>query len=841
MRLAETVGRWLGHVELVLGGAEVQLHEGEDALAAGDAARARLAAHEILARVPGSPLGLALLADACELGGLDAEYAMALEELAKQVPSRGDVWVRLGKARAATSAPAEDVRDAYVRGLAVAEPGSDARREALIALADLALAEGESGRAELWLDRLAGDRGADVALRRAEVQLARGDAARALEALAHLELATTDGRGHLALGRARALERDPAAFAPLLRATILDTRGASEALSSAVGWVPVDDVILARVRSVVEGRGEGGLARWRAAFARAEGRREEARTALVEALRGGQQEAARPLLEAAIEDREPASLRLAVEALAQSDAPSDPLLADARRLIRALGEEPARDEGRAEPLLEALTELSTPRAVAWGSALRESLARGWVPPRSPARWELLLARLEHVARALHDLDASARIATLAEERRRPLRLAIVGEFNAGKSTFINALVGQEIAPTGVLPTTATLHHLRYAPDPIARIFFQPGHDPRERIVPVTELRAVLKTVDTGDVQRVEIHLPIASLTRVEILDTPGFNAPDVRHTEAARRAFDEADAALWLLDAGQPMKRSEREVLEEARAARLPVQVLVNKIDRLSAAADRERVEEAVRSGLTETGLSSWSTPLLLSARRALAGKLGDAAALADSGWSDVEAMLEREFVGRSEELKERALRRRALGIVATLGRGAAREADGERARDEAARARHDAMARVAAKVERESETVAARIAEGLGRQASVWRREIALVVAGRDKQSLENDPSLQRYRVDRALSHLARPLAHALAGAADGTGIAPADLTPLARASIRTFAGLATPDTPLTPLARSAIASLVEYLISAAATPPTPLRATGLVGELGAFAAVLG
>ncbi|HEY2512492.1 MAG TPA: hypothetical protein VGI39_16610, partial [Polyangiaceae bacterium] len=117
----------------------------------------------------------------------------------------------------------------------------------------------------------------------------------------------------------------------------------------------------------------------------------------------------------------------------------------------------------------------------------------------------------------------------------------------------------------------------------------------------------------------------------------------------------------------------------------------------------------------------------------------------------------------------------------------------------------------------------------------------IALVAAGRDPQSMENDPSLQRYRVDRALSHLARPLAHALAGAADGTGIAPADLTPLARASIRTFAGLATPDTPLTPLARSAIASLVEHLIAAAATPPPPRRATGLVGELGAFASVLG
>ena len=88
-----------------------------------------------------------------------------------------------------------------------------------------------------------------------------------------------------------------------------------------------------------------------------------------------------------------------------------------------------------------------------------------------------------------------------------------------------------------------------------------------------DLRAALKSVPkASEIRRVEILLPIASLTRVEILDTPGFNAPDAHHAELARQAFEEADAALWLLDAGQPMKQTERGVLDEARAARLPVQ-----------------------------------------------------------------------------------------------------------------------------------------------------------------------------------------------------------------------------------------------------------------------------
>ncbi len=103
MRLADTIGRWLGRVEVVLAGADDSLREGEQALARGDAMAARAAAHDILERVPGSPLGLALLADACEAAQLDAELALTLEELAARV-ARADVLVRLGRARQVTGA-----------------------------------------------------------------------------------------------------------------------------------------------------------------------------------------------------------------------------------------------------------------------------------------------------------------------------------------------------------------------------------------------------------------------------------------------------------------------------------------------------------------------------------------------------------------------------------------------------------------------------------------------------------------------------------------------------------------------------------------------------------------
>ncbi len=853
MRLAETIGRWLGRVEVVLSGAEGALREGEQALASGDPMRARAEAHALLERVPGSPLGLALLADACEMAGLEAELALTLEELAIRVASRADVWVRLGRARDTTGAPSEDVRDAYVRALAVAEPGSEARRDALVALADLDLAQGDGARAELWLERIDGTstapaKGAPslggsgavpkitgekaaIALRRAEARLLQGDHAGARAWLDAFESAPTDGRAAFLRGRVLAAEGSAAAFAPLLRAMLLDTPGASEALSSTLAWVPSDEATRARVRLVVEEHKEADIARWRAAFARSEGRTKEARAALRDALSGGDASAARPLLEAALDDRDPEALAQALSALPV--VTDDAAIADARRLLQATEpEEPAATK------LDALGLVVSARAQRWAGEMRATIVETWIPADgSPADWSALLARLDAHARALHDLELLARVAALSVERTRPVRVAIVGEFNAGKSTFINALIGADVAPTGVLPTTATLHHLRYAPDPIARIIFAQGHEPPERIVAVGDLRATLKGAQHDPIRRVEILLPIASLTRVEILDTPGFNAPDAQHTVGAREAFEEADAAIWLLDAGQALKETERKILAEARAARLPVQMLVNKADRLKP-DDLARVMEMVHRSLEEAGLGTQdfsSPPLALSARLALLGKLGDAAALAASGWAAVEELLESQLVARSAELKERALRRRAAQLVVRIAAGAARAAEDEQRELDARAARAQDMAHAAAALDRDAEGAATKIVHALKPAAEAWRRDLTVVVTGRDADAVATDPVLQRYRVDRALARLGAPLAEALS--AMHPHATPAALLPMARTLVRPFAATADvggggADT-LPALARSAVSTLIERLGALGVAQAEPARATGLAREL--------
>jgi small GTP-binding protein len=841
VRLADVIGRWIGKVEIVLAGADDDLREGEAALVRGDAMGARAAARRVLARAPESPIGLALLADACEAAHLEAEFAMTLEELARRAPSRPEVWVRLGRARSATGATPDDVREAFVRGLAVADSGSESRRDALLGLADLDLAQGDSARAELWLERLPNDHSLEAVVLRAEARLGRGDPSTAVELLDGVRASPTDGRAAKVRGRALVELGDPSAFVPLMRAMVLDVPGASEALCAAVGRLTSDGQTRNRLHSVVDAKGEQNLARWRAAFARAEGARDSARDALREAVQSGDSTALTPLLDAALEDRDPIALEAALRAW-PADA-GDPRLSDARFIASAL-----HLEGR--NALEAVGHVGChaahPHVSAWADAIASDVAGKWIPSSgAPASWSELLGRLDAHAHAIGALDLAAQVAELATERSRPVRLAIVGEFNAGKSTFINALIGSEVAPTGILPTTATLHHLRFSPDRFAKILFDRGHDPPERIVALGELRATLGVLDADSIQRVEIRMPLPSLARVEVLDTPGFNAPQRAHERVARSALAQADIALWLLDATQAIKQSERVLLEEAQASGLPLQVLVNKADRLTP-TELDRVMAGVREALATANIASWAEPLALSAKRALAGKLGDARSLAESGWDAVDKLLDDRIVARSEELKERALRRRALVVVEGLvgvwtKRALVEETEtGERSAG-AARVR-----RAAARLDEDADALAAQLADSLSPYIQAWIRDVDLVLVGRDPQAATRDPVIARYRVDRALAAIAPALARALSSLAPEARIMPVDLMPSVRAVVRaaTWGAPATGETPpkaIAPaIAGAGIATLLDKLFAMSIAWAPPARSASILRELRAFTSAL-
>jgi hypothetical protein len=227
------------------------------------------------------------------------------------VPWRADVWLRHG--RAGLRAGDAGAREALERAAAAPEE-RDAARLALLDLCDLDLAAGDVARAQRWLDSiprpLGGGPDAGASLRRAECAALRGDAEAAeaaLGAVGELDDLALEGRAALVRARIAALRgqtaspghQRAAAIASAVRAFVLDAPGASELLAWLVA-ASRDAAEVAELRAIVEGMGVGRAPAWEAAFAFAEGRRADARQALVRALGAGDPRASSALAQLAV-------------------------------------------------------------------------------------------------------------------------------------------------------------------------------------------------------------------------------------------------------------------------------------------------------------------------------------------------------------------------------------------------------------------------------------------------------------------------------------------------------------------------------------------------------------
>jgi cellulose synthase operon protein C len=819
-RLVEGLSRFFGRVEIIALGLEGERQQAIAALARGEPLEAREHAREILAQLPGSPLGLALWADAAEDAWLDHEVIAALSELAEQVPWRADVWLRL--ARAGQRVGWERAREALERA-ADAPDERESARLALLDLADLDIQAGDAPRAERWLDRIAHapnriDR--ELAVRRAECAFARGEIDHAAIASSQaMTGAEVDGRTALVAARIALARGDAAAaFELALRAFVLDVAGASDVLATLVA-ASRDVVTVDRARRVVAASGSIEEPAWAAAFAFAEGRRQDARKALARGLAEGSPSAAAALLALATETRDLDALEVL---WARDPSRVPPALAALREAAAAA----AAGSGRAA--LDQLDALEGD-AAGWADALRREVLARWVPPVAPgeaprpAAWPELLHELRRAARELDRVDLVSAVEAIAVERERPLRVAVVGEFNAGKSTFLNALLSEDVAPTGVLPTTATLHWVAWAEDPFARIVVQGAPD---RVVPHGELKATLAALReaAAKVYRVFIYAPIERLKRVEILDTPGFNAPDPDHLAAARQAFDEAHVAIWLLDATHAMKETERRVLAEIQGLGVPVQILANKADRLKP-HEQDAVLAHVRESLAAVGLTSYAEPLAFSAKKALRGKLGDAEALATSGWPAVEAFLSERIVDESDALRERALRRRAGRIALELLEGAKARAVADREAVRRARERQGELRAAAAQLRREKGALALGIEKAAGASRKLLQADLRPLGALPEERQ-QGDAGLRAYLRERFVARLVEPVTSELSQAA---GVEAAAGVRGAEAAVRAvlMGAAASHDAParlleqaLGPVLEAAVDAFAEALIAEAEAP---------------------
>jgi len=175
---------------------------------------------------------------------------------------------------------------------------------------------------------------------------------------------------------------------------------------------------------------------------------------------------------------------------------------------------------------------------------------------------LLLARLHAAASDLALLKASA------HQMQELFMLVVVGEFNAGKTAFLNAMLGERLLTEGVTPTTSHIHILRYSEQ------FQQEVTPDDILL---------------------LQLPVEWLRDINLVDTPGTNAVIQRHQEITEEFVPRSDLVLFVTSVDRPFSESERLFLERIRQWSKKIVVIVNKIDLLDDPRDREKILDFIR------------------------------------------------------------------------------------------------------------------------------------------------------------------------------------------------------------------------------------------------------
>lgn len=257
-------------------------------------------------------------------------------------------------------------------------------------------------------------------------------------------------------------------------------------------------------------------------------------------------------------------------------------------------------------------------------------------------------------------------------RRQALYVAVLGQFKRGKSSFLNALLGEALLPVSVIPLTAL--PVLLLPGPLsAQVHFQDQPDPLRltaESAPLLEsqLRLYVTEAQNPHNQRrvsfVEVFYPAPLLQRgVVLVDTPGIGSTFRHNTETTRQWLPHSDVGLLVLSSEPPVTEAELKFLQEIAPQLSEWVVVFNKKDTLDPAELAQSLDFLAQVLHTELG----SDPLLfpLSARQGLQARQScDTGLWQASGMEQMEDYLLNQLASRKSRLVQASIRQKALALA---------------------------------------------------------------------------------------------------------------------------------------------------------------------------------
>ncbi|MGB9106913.1 MAG: dynamin family protein [Terriglobales bacterium] len=216
-----------------------------------------------------------------------------------------------------------------------------------------------------------------------------------------------------------------------------------------------------------------------------------------------------------------------------------------------------------------------------------------------------LARLSAIAAELGaDRAASEARDLAARVAEGRFYVACVGQFKRGKSTLLNALVGQSILPAGIIPVTAVPTIVRFGERLEARFRSRDGTWRPTEIADLAQfVSEALNPGNSKGIEGVEAFVPSALLAGgMCLVDTPGLGSVFSANTEATHAFVPHVDAAIVVLGADPPISGDEANLVETVSRHVCDLLIVINKADRVSddevaASADFARENLATRLG----------------------------------------------------------------------------------------------------------------------------------------------------------------------------------------------------------------------------------------------------
>jgi ribosome biogenesis GTPase A len=248
-----------------------------------------------------------------------------------------------------------------------------------------------------------------------------------------------------------------------------------------------------------------------------------------------------------------------------------------------------------------------------------------------------------------------------------LHLAVLGQMKRGKSSFINALMGAEILPTGVLPVTAVITKIKYGVAPEAVVLYSTGA--REQVDLGALADYITESGNPGNkrqVASIELAYPSPFLASgIILVDTPGIGSTHAHNTRTTEGYLEQVDAGIVVLSVDPPITEVESHFIRNVKEEVPKLFFVLNKVDVVSA----DEVSHISRFLEEELSRLQIESPEIfrLSARRAMEGLGKSPATATSSGIEIFEERLRTFVLEEKDRVLVRSIALDALHIARTL------------------------------------------------------------------------------------------------------------------------------------------------------------------------------